>query len=207
MRVMKELGAEIVDPADIPTNRQFGRPSFQVLLYEFKADLNAYLAGLGEKAPVHSLAELIQFNNEHADEEMPFFGQELLIQAEAKGDLASKEYLDAVEAAKRLAGPEGIDKVMDDNKLDVLVAPTGGPAWKTDHITGDHFLGGSSGPAAVAGYPNLSVPAGFVSGLPIGISFFGRAWSEAKLIGYAYDFEQETKLRLPPQFIPSLETV
>jgi amidase len=207
IRVLKELGAEIVDPADIPTNRQFGRPSFQVLLYEFKADLNAYLAGLGEKAPVHSLEELIRFNDEHAENEMPFFGQELFIQAEAKGPLTSQEYLDALALAKKLAGVDGIDKVMDDNKLDVLVAPTGGPAWKTDHINGDHGLGGSSSPAAVAGYPNITVPAGFVSGLPVGLSFFGRAWTEAKLIGYAFDFEQESRLRLPPEFLPSLEEV
>ena len=205
IRVLKELGAEIVDPADIPTHRQFGRPSFQVLLYEFKADLNAYLAGLGEKARVHSLEELIRFNDEHAENEMPFFGQELFMQAEAKGPLTSQEYLDALASAKKLAGPDGIDKVMDDNKLDVLIAPTGGPAWKTDHVNGDHGLGGSSSPAAVSGYPNITVPAGFVSGLPVGLSFFGRAWTEAKLIGYAFDFEQETRLRLPPGFLTSLE--
>jgi amidase len=148
---------------------------------------------------VHSLADVIAFNEAHREQEMPYFGQDLMIKAQAKGPLTSKEYLDALEKDHKLARTEGIDAVMDKHRLDALVAPTAGPAWCTDLINGDHAPGGSSTPAAVAGYPNINVPAGFVRGLPIGISFFGRAHSEAVLIKLAYAFEQATRFRQPPQ--------
>jgi amidase len=197
---MKRRGAEIVDPADIPTMGKFDDSEGDVLSYEFKNDLNLYLGALGPKAPVHSLAEVIAFNEAHRAQEMPYFGQDIMIKAQAKGPLSSKEYLDALEKDHRLARTEGIDAVMDRHRLDALVAPTAGPAWCTDLINGDHAPGGSSTPAAVAGYPNINVPAGFVSGLPIGISFFGRARSEAVLIKLAYAFEQATRFRRPPQW-------
>jgi amidase len=153
---------------------------------------------------VHNLQEVIEFNDKHRDQEMPYFGQDLFLKAQAKGPLTSDEYLDALKKNQQLARAEGIDATMDKNKLDALIAPTGGPAWLTDLITGDHFGGGSSSSAAVAGYPNISVPAGEVFGLPVGISFFGRAWSEPTLIRLAYAYEQASKHRRPPQFIPTL---
>jgi len=175
------------------------------LLYEFKADLNSYLAGLGPQAPVHTLEEIIKFNEAHAKQEMPYFGQELFVQSQEKGPLTSKEYLDALEKAQRLTRKEGIDAIMDKYKLDALVAPSGGPAWLTDLVDGDSFGGGSSSAAAVAGYPDITVPAGFIFGLPVGISFFGRAWSEPTLIRIAYAFEQATKVRKPPRFLPTVD--
>jgi amidase len=199
---MKRQGATLVDPADISHLDQVGDPELQVLLWELKADLSAYLAQLGPTAPVHSLEEVIAFNEEHRAEEMPYFGQDLFIKAQEKGSLDGKEYLEARATCLRLTRAEGIDAVMDKFKLDALVAPTGGPAWLTDLVDGDHDTGGSSTPAAVAGYPNISVPAGSVFGLPVGISFFGRAWSEPTLIKLAYAFEQATKHRQPPRFLP-----
>jgi amidase len=200
LREMQRRGAEIVDPADIPTAGKFDDSEMEVLLYEFKADLNAYLAALGPKAPVHSMQEVIDFNERHRDKEMPYFGQDLMIKAQAKGPLTSQPYLEALEKNHKLARTEGIDAVMSKNRLDALVAPTGGPAWCTDLINGDHAAGGSSTPAAVAGYPNINVPAGYAWGLPLGISFFGAAHSEALLIKLAYAFEQATRHRRPPQF-------
>jgi amidase len=169
-----------------------------------KADLNAYLARLGPRAPVHTLQEIIEFNENHREQEMPYFGQELFLKSQLKGPLTSQEYLDALKKNHQLARTEGIDAVMDKHKLDALVAPTGGPAWLTDLVAGDHFGGGSSSFAAVAGYPNINVPAGEVFGLPVGISFFGRAWSESVLIRIAYSYEQASKLRKAPQFLPTL---
>ncbi|MCF7840734.1 MAG: amidase [Candidatus Marinimicrobia bacterium] len=201
---MSQAGAVIVDPVEIKTYSDFGAASFQVLLYEFKADLNQYLSGLGKNAEIHSLEELIAFNKAHADREMPFFGQDLLEMAQEKGPLASKEYKDARKKAQRLAGPEGIDAAMEKHNLDALIAPTNGPAWLTDHVNGDHFLGGSSSPAAVAGYPNITVPAGDVFGLPIGISFFGRAFSEPILLRIAYSYEQNSRKRIAPNFPASI---
>jgi amidase len=200
---MKKLGATIVDPADIETIGKTGDNEQLVLLYELKSDLNAYLARLGPSAPVHSLKEVIAFNERFREKEMPYFGQEFFLKAEAKGPLTTKEYRDALETDLRLMRAEGIDATMDKFKLDALVGPSGGPAWLTDLVNGDSDLGGSSGAAAIAGYPSISVPAGFVFGLPVGISFFGRAWSEPTLIKLAYSFEQATKIRKPPKFLPT----
>lgn len=200
---IKKLGAVIIDPADIPTSGKFDDSELEVLLYEFKADLNAYLAGLGPKAPVRSLKQIIEFNEKNRDLEMPYFGQELFIRAEAKGPLTSKGYLSALQKNHRLSRTQGIDFVMRRHRLDALIAPTGGPAWPTDWLNGDHFTGGYSTASAVAGYPHITVPAGYVFGLPFGISFFGSAYSEPKLISLAYAFEQATKVRRIPQFLPT----
>jgi len=200
---MKRAGAVLVDPADIPTTGKFDDSEFEVLLYEFKADLNTYLAGLGPQAPVRSLKDVIAFNEKHRDRELPYFGQDIMIKAEAKGPLTSKPYLAALRKNHLLTRAQGIDLVMKKNRLDALVAPTGGPAWPTDWINGDHFTGGYSSASAVAGYPHITVPAGYVFGLPVGISFFGDAFSEPKLIRIAYAFEQATKARRSPQFMPS----
>ena len=201
---MKASGAVIVDPANIETAGKFDDAEFDVLLYEFKADLNKYLASLGPKAPVKSLQDIIAYNEAHKDQEMPFFGQEIMIQAQAKGPLTEKKYLDELASNLKMSRTDGIDATMDKYKLDAIVAPTGSPAWPTDLINGDHFTGASSTPAAVAGYPNINVPAGFSHGLPVGISFFGRAYSEPTLIKLAYAYEQSTKHRRGPQFIPTL---
>lgn len=201
---MKRLGAAIVDPANITTAGEFDDSEMEVLLYEFKADFNAYLEWLGHFTKVRSLSELIDFNEQNREKEMPYFGQELFLQAEAKGPLTEKAYRDALKKNHRLSRKKGIDAVMDTHKLDAIVAPAGGPAWMTDFINGDHFSGGSSSPAAVAGYPNIAVCAGFINGLPVGISFFGRAWSEPTLIRIAYAFEQATRFRTPPRFSPSI---
>ena len=188
---LRELGAEIIDPVTIATDGKWGESEFEVLLYEFKNDLNAYLASLGPSAPVRNLAEIIEFNQEHSDETMPHFGQELMEMAQAKGPLTDPAYIDALSANHRLTREEGIDATLLADRLDALVAPTGGPAWLIDHILGDVWVGGqcSSAPA-VAGYPHITVPAGFAEGLPIGLSFFSTAWQDAKLIRYAYAFEQ-----------------
>ena len=205
IEVMKDLGAVIVDPADIVTKGKFDDSEFQVLLYEFKSDLNAYLAALGPNAPVRSLSEVIEFNERNRDREMPCFGQEILLKAQEKGSLTDKAYLDALEKNHRLARDEGIDAVLDRHQLNAIVAPTAGPAWVTDLVNGDHESGGSSSPAAVAGYPSITVPAGRVSGLPVGISFFGRAYSEAALLKLAFAFEQATRARQSPRFLPGAD--
>ena len=201
---MKQAGAEVIDPADLPTHGKFGSAEQELMLYEFKAGLNTYFASLGPNAPVHSLQDVIDFNERNTDRELRFFGQEILIAAQAKGPLTEKAYLDAVATAKRLAGQEGIDAVMDEHQLDAIVAPTSGPAGMIDPVYGDRGEGGSSSPAAVAGYPDITVPAGEVFGLPVGVSFFGRAWSEPTLLKIAFAFEQQTKARRPPQFLPTL---
>ena len=202
---IKKLGAVIVDPADIPTAGKFDDSELEVLLYEFKADLNAYLAGLGPKAPVHSLKEIIEFNEKNRDKEMPYFGQDLFVKAEAKGPLTDKAYLKALKKDQEMSRDKGIDFVLRQNKLDALVAPTGGPAWPTDWINGDHFTGGYSTASAVAGYPHITVPAGYVHGLPFGISFFASAFSEPTLIKLAYAFEQATKVRQAPKFLETAD--
>jgi len=202
--VMRKQGATLVDPADIETQGKFGQTELLVFLYELKADLNAYLSRPGFNPPVMTLKEIIEFNERNRQKEMPYFGQDLFIKAEAKGPLTEKEYLDALANNHQMARTEGIDALMNKHQLDAIVGPTGGPAWLTDLLNGDNSGGGSSSAAAVAGYPNISVTAGFISGLPVGISFFGRAWSEPTLIKLAYAFEQTTKARQTPRFLPTI---
>src|SRR5215510_991739 len=200
---IKRLGATIVDPADIPTHGKFDDTEFEVLLYEFKADLNKYLATLGPSAPVKSLKDIIDFNEKNRARELPYFGQDIMTKAQAKGPLTEKKYLDALAKNHLMSRTQGIDAVMTKNKLDAIIAPTGGPPWPTDWVNGDHFTGGYSTASAVAGYPHITVPAGYVFGMPVGISFFGVAWSEPTLIKFAYAFEQATKSRRAPQFLPT----
>jgi amidase len=199
---MRRQGAEIIDPADLPSSAQaMGAAESDVLAYEFKADLNAYLAGLGPKARVKTLADLIAFNEQSSIREMPWFGQELFIAAQKKGPLTDQAYLDALAKSKKLSRAEGIDAIMTSQRLDAIVAPTAGPSWLIDWVNGDNDTGGCSTPAAVAGYPHITVPAGYVYGLPIGLSFFGTAWSEGKLLRLAFAFEQMSKARREPKFL------
>jgi amidase len=202
---MKRLGAVIVDPADIPHAGEFDDAEFEVLLYEFKADLNAYLAEWAPGAPVRTLADVIAFNEQHRDREMPYFGQDTMEKAEKKGPLTEKAYLKALKTCRALSRAKGLDAVMTTHRLDAIVVPTGGPPWTIDLVNGDHFLGASSTPAAVSGYPSVTVPAGYVFGLPVGMSFIGRAWSEGTLIRLAYAFEQGTKLRRPPRLLATAD--
>jgi amidase len=202
--VMKRQGATLIDPADIETFGKFDDTELLVFMYELKADLNAYLARVGPGAPVHTLKDVIDFNSRNRQKEMPYFGQDLFVKAEEKGPLTEKAYLDALAKNHQLARTEGIDAIMNKHQLDALVAPTGGPAWLTDLVNGDHSAGGSSNAAAVAGYPNINVTAGSIVGLPVGISFFGRAWSEPTLIKLAYAFEQATKARQAPKFLATI---
>jgi amidase len=202
---LRRLGATVVDPAEIPHAGEYDDAEFTVLLYEFKSDLNAYLASRGSTTRVKTLKDVIDFNDAHAQQEMPYFGQELMKMAQAKGPLTDRAYVDARARSLRLAGRMGIDAVMAQHRLDALVVPTGNPAWTIDLLLGDHFLGGSSTPAAVSGYPSITVPAGFAFGLPVGLSFIGRAWSEPTLIKLAFAYEQGTKHRKPPRFLPTAD--
>jgi amidase len=197
---LKKSGAEVVDPADLPTHEQMDAPENELLLYEFKDGLNRYLSRLPEGSPARSLRELIAFNERNRAREMPFFEQELLIQSEAKGPLTDAAYLKARDLCARLSRKEGIDALMEKHKLDAIVSLTSGPAWYIDVINGDHDTGGCTTPAAVAGYPHITVPAGFFRGLPMGLSFFGAAWSEPTLLKLAYSWEQATKARRKPDF-------
>jgi amidase len=198
---MKQAGAIIVDPVEFPSFESYSS-EMTVLLYEFKADLNAYLAT--RDAPVKSLADCIAFNNANRAREMPYFEQEIMEQAQAKGPLTEKAYLDALASNGKASRTEGIDAVLSKNNLDAIVAPTSGPAWLTDWVDGDHDEGGCSSPAAIAGYPHITVPAGFHFDLPLGISFFGAPWSEPKLIRVAYAFEQLRQARRKPEYLPTV---
>ena len=204
IEVMKRSGATVIDPVDLASSKEYENSEIEVLLYEFKHDLNKYLSELGPDARFRSLKEIIEFNEKNREREMPYFGQEFFLKAEAKGPLTSTEYLNALEKNRRLSRTQGIDAVIAKDRLDAIVAPTGGPSWTTDLVNGDHFTGGSSSPAAVAGYPAISVPAGFIHGLPVGISFFGAAYSEPTMIKLAFAYEQATKHRRAPGFSPTL---
>lgn len=205
---MKSQGAVLVDPANIPNMDNgdvFAELPSLVLDYEFKAGINAYLEGLGPGARMKSLEDLIAFNEEHRDREMPFFGQERFLTSQARGPLTDPAYVEAVTTIQRLTRGEGIDALVSQHQLDAIVAPTSGPAWMTDHVLGDRLDGGfSAGPAAIAGYPDITVPMGFLSGLPVGVSFFGPAWSEPKLLAVAYSYEQATQHRKAPELHPTL---
>jgi amidase len=205
LKILREQGAELIDTTGLPGHSALGDAEFQVMLYEFKAGLNAYFASLGDAAPVKSLAELIAFNERNADRELKFFGQETLIEAQTKGPLTEARYLEALARCRKWSRQDGIDAVMDEHRLDALVAPTTGPAHAIELLAGDGGLGGSSSIAAVAGYPSITLPAGMIFGLPVGLSFFGRAWSEGKLIGLAHAFEAATNARRIPQFAPSFD--
>ena len=205
LAAMKRLGAVLIDPADDPALGRVGDAEGTVLHYEFKAGLNDYLAALGPGAPVHTLQDVIEFNERNKDKELRYFGQEELVRSQEKGLLTDKTYLDALERCRRMSRAEGIDAVMEKNQLDAIVAPAGGPPGETDLVYGDRGVGGSSSPAAVAGYPNITVPAGDILRLPVGISFFGRAWSEPVLLKIAFAFEQGTKARKPPKFRPTID--
>jgi len=204
--LMKSQGATIVDPADIATAGQTDDSEFDLLLYEFKADLNAYLGRLAAKVAVHSLADVIAFNTKNAPRELRYFGQEIMQQAEKKGPLTEKKYLDELAKNRQLMGARGIDATVAKYSLDAIVAPTQGPAWLIDLVNGDPGgLSSFTSPAAVAGYPHVTVPMGFVRGLPVGLSFVGRAWSEPTLLKLAYAFEQTAPARRKPTFAATAE--
>lgn len=200
LTVLKAQGAVLIDPVEVPNVAKYVDSEMEVLLYEFKADLQAYLAEFASASSISNMSDVIAFNDRHHDRELQFFGQEFLQRANAKGDLDSKAYLDALANNQRYARAEGIDQVMKEHQLDALVAPTGGPAWLNDFINGDHAGAGFSTPAAVAGYPHITVPAGMLHGLPIGLSFVGAAYAEPTLIRLAYAYEQATRLRQAPRY-------
>ena len=203
--VLRQQGAVIVDPADIPHLGEYDDSELIVLLYELKADLAAYLAAWAPNAGVKSLADVIAFNDAHKSTEMPYFGQELFLQAQEKGPLTDQAYKDALAKDQRLSRTEGLDVVFAQNTLDAIVAPTGSPPWPTDLVNGDHFLGASSTSGAVAGYPSVAVPVGYSYGLPVGMSFIGKANSEATLLRLAYAYEQAARPRKPPRFLPTAD--
>jgi len=205
IEVMRQLGAVIIDPANVPNFDKFSTTEMEVLHYEFKADLNKYLKSLGKGARVHSIADVIKFNTENEDRVLPYFGQEHMLTAQEKGSLSDKKYKTALAKNLRLARKEGINVAMRKYKLDAIVVPSGGPAWMIDLANGDaiNWDMESTSPAAVAGYPHITVPAGYVFGLPVGISFFAKAWQEPSLIKFAYAFEQATQYRRQPRYLPT----
>lgn len=202
---LREAGAELVDITEGPDRGGIGRAQNIILHAEFKAGVNAFLASTPETQPMRTLDDLIAFNDANASTSMRWFGQDTFLEAAASPALTDPAYLKAKADAKRLAGPEGIDRMLAANRIEAIVAPTGGPAWVTDHVVGDNFLGSAAGLAAVAGYPHITVPMGGVEGLPVGLSFFGGAWQESNLIGFAYAYEQASKARLTPRFAPTLD--
>jgi amidase len=205
LTLMKSLGAVIIDPARIKTPQKLDKGELEVLTYEFKADLNAYLSGIGPQARVHTMEEVIKFNDENRDRVMPFFGQERMLAAQEKGPLSETAYLKALASNHLLAREKGIDATLNKYKLDAIIAPAGNPAHVIDYANGDYGAIGTSSPAAVAGYPNITVPAGSIYGLPVGISFIGTAYSEPTLIRLAYAFEQARQARRAPQYLPTLQ--
>jgi amidase len=202
---MRRRGAVIVDPADIPHLGEYDDAEMEVLLHELKAGTDAWLPEWAPGARVRTLADVIAFDEARRDEEMPFFGQDLLIRAQAKGPLTSPAYRKALETCRRLSRTQGLDAVFARHRLDAIVVPTGGPPWTIDLVNGDHFVEGSSTPAAVAGYPSITVPAGQAFGLPVGLSFIGKAWDEGKLLRLAYAYEQATRKRRAPRFLPTAD--
>jgi amidase len=202
IEILKAQGATIVDPVEIPHMQDYGDQEGTVLRYEFKADLNAYLAGLGPSNPMKTLADLIAYNDAHKDTELTYFGQELFVQTQEKGPLTDDAYIEALAHCRRMSRVEGVDVAFAKDSLDAIVAPTGGPAWLIDLVNGDcSGAGGNSSIAAVAGYPTITVPVGYSYGLPVGMSFIGKPWTEATLIKFAYAYEQAAKARRPPQFL------
>ena len=205
VRDLENLGATVIEMEKEDLDGKSGADAYEVLLYEFKHDLNKYLKNCTAPIKIRSLEDLIEFNNAHSNQELPFFGQEILVAAQEKGDLNSEEYKNALKNVLNANGPQGIDKTLDQYSIDAIIAPTTSPAWPTDLINGDHYLGGSSSPAARSGYPNITVPMGFIHELPVGLSIFAEAFSEPKLLSFAFAYEQNTKHRKPPKFIPTFE--
>jgi len=203
-KAMEEAGAVLIDSVELGEMHYLGNAEYELLLYEFKAGLNAYLAGLRRDFPQKTIEDLIQFNEDHSEEEMPYFQQEIFELAQAKGDLSDQAYQDALSLCQKISQTDGIDLALSKHKLDAIVAPTGDPAWVIDQINGDNYRISSSSMPAMSGYPNITVPAGDVQGLPIGISFFSTAYREAELIAIAYGFEQKTQARIVPKLLPTL---